>query len=609
MRNSDRIEPNAAPDRAGFAPHVAPTPHAATAGAERTVSATAGAGHPAPGGSGDQPSRDVHGHHSHAPLVTRLSAPGPHALAGCAQADPLSPAERYAEFFVAVQRSNVFADSKTFPDCVPRRPPDDILADYRARRDDPGFSLAHFVGENFTIEAVHASHYVSDPASTLLDHIHGLWPVLTRQPRDHPSFCSLLPLPNSYVVPGGRFGELYYWDSYFTMLGLAAGGRLDLLQAMADNFAYLIDTYGHVPNGTRSYYLSRSQPPVFALMTDLFDVHGDRAATGYLAQLCREHAFWMDGAGCLTPGCAHRRTVCTAAGVRINRYWDDHAHPREEAYAEDTETAGRTARPCHHVYRDLRAAAESGWDFSSRWLDDPADLATIRTTALLPVDLNALLWYTETRIANLYEAAGDAAAAHRYQSMADARQATMDALMWDDATGAWFDYDWQRDARSPRLTAATAMPLYLGLSDPDRAARVADTITSRLLAPGGIATTEHFSGQQWDRPNGWAPLQWIAVQGLRRYGHTELAEDIASRWLHTVADLYSRECKLVEKYRLTRAGPRVVGGSGGEYPLQDGFGWTNGVVGALLRDYDGHPAAGMCGVKCRMDDGKGAPNT
>lgn len=603
MQNSDgESNVNAAPQRdQDPAPHVAPVAHAATAGAERTVSATPSAGHPAPDGNGAPPARDAHGHHAHAPLITRLSTPRPHALAGCAQADPLSPAERYAEFFVAVQRSDVFADSKTFPDCVPRRPPDEILADYRARLDDAGFSLADFVGANFTIETVHASHYVSDPASTLLDHIHGLWPVLTRRPTDHPAFSSLLPLPKSYVVPGGRFAELYYWDSYFTMLGLAASGRHALLRAMADNFAYLIDTYGHVPNGTRSYYLSRSQPPVFALMTELFDAHAVRPAPLYLPQLRREYAFWMDGADSLSPGCAHRRAVRTVAGAPLNRYWDDHAHPREEAYAEDIATAARTTRPCHQVYRDLRAAAESGWDFSSRWLVDPADLATIRTTALLPVDLNALLWYAERRIARLSEASGDAAAAHRYQSMADARRAAIDATMWDDAAGAWFDYDWQRDTRSSRLTAATAMPLFLGLPDPDRAARVADTIASRLLAPGGIATTEHASGQQWDRPNGWAPLQWIAVQGLRRYGHTELADDIASRWLHTVGDLYSRECKLVEKYRLNRLGPRVVGGSGGEYPLQDGFGWTNGVVGALLRDYAGHSAAGMCAVRCGND--------
>uniref|UniRef100_UPI003F4992C4 alpha,alpha-trehalase TreF n=1 Tax=Cupriavidus yeoncheonensis TaxID=1462994 RepID=UPI003F4992C4 len=609
MQNSDgKLNTNAARHRDEEpAPHVAPRPHAATAGAERTISATPGVGHPAPDGNGGRPAGDAHGHHAHAPLVTRLPAPRPHALAGCAQADPLSPAERYAEFFVAVQRSNVFADSKTFPDCVPRRPPDEILAHYRARRDDPGFSLVDFVCENFTMEIVHASHYVSDPASPLLDHINGLWPVLTRQPRDHPAFCSLLPLPKPYVVPGGRFGELYYWDSYFTMLGLAASGRHGLLRAMADNFAYLIDTYGHVPNGTRSYYLSRSQPPVFALMTDLFDAHAVRATPHYLPQLRREHAFWMDGSDSLSLRCAHRRAVRTAAGALLNRYWDDYAHPREEAYAEDIATAGRSTRPCHHVYRDLRAAAESGWDFSSRWLVDPADLATIRTTSLLPVDLNALLWYAETRISKLCETIGDAAAARLYQSMADTRRAAIDGTMWDDAAGAWFDYDWQSDARTRRLTAATAMPLYLGLPDPDRAARVADTIAARLLAPGGIATTEHSSGQQWDRPNGWAPLQWIAVQGLRRYGHTRLADDIASRWLHTVADLYSRECKLVEKYRLNTLGPRVVGGSGGEYPLQDGFGWTNGVAGALLQEYAGHPAAGTCAVKCQNDGDKDSP--
>jgi len=604
MRNSNLATDapaGAKPVVTGPTPHVAPVAHPATPGAERQVSAEPAAGHPAPGGNGNNASRDAHGHHAHAPLVTRLPCPGAHCLEGCSQADPLSPAERYAELFVAVQHSTVFADSKTFPDCIPRLPPDQILANYRAQRDTPGFSLAGFVGANFSLETVHASHYLSDPASSLLDHIAGLWPVLTREPKEHPPFCSLLPLPNPYVVPGGRFGELYYWDSYFTMLGLAGSGRHDLLRAMADNFAYLIDTYGHVPNGTRTYYLSRSQPPVFALMTELFAAHGihaSGAAPDYLPQLRREHAFWMDGAETLPPGCAHRRVVRTADGAVLNRYWDDYAHPREEAYAEDTETAQRATRPCHVVFRDLRAAAESGWDFSSRWLDDPADLATIRTTALLPVDLNALLWHAETRIAALSEAAGSQADTTRYQALADARKAAIDATMWDEASGAYFDYDWHRGARRTRLNAATAMPLFVGLAEPARAERVAATIAARLLEPGGIATSEDDSGQQWDRPNGWAPLQWVAVQGLRRYGCMTLADDIASRWLHTVADLYARECKLVEKYRLQREGSQVVGGDGGEYPLQDGFGWTNGVVGAMLREYAGHPAASVRAARC-----------
>ncbi len=535
--------------------------------------------------------------HAHAPTITHLPSPQPCELPGCAAADAVSPAERYAELFVDVQASGMFADSKTFPDCAPLAAPEDILARYREQRDTPGFSLDDFVRTHFARETIADGHYVSDPYNSLREHIDGLWPVLTREPAEHPPLCSLLPLPRPYVVPGGRFRELYYWDSYFTMLGLSASGRHDLLHAMADNFAYLIDTYGLVPNGTRSYYLSRSQPPVFALMTDLFEVHGVDSAVRYLPQLAREYAFWMDGAAHLQPGNAYRRVVRLPGGALLNRYWDDRAHPREEAYLEDVETARHSDRPAHLVFRDLRAAAESGWDFSSRWCEPDmadgqvtCDLATIRTTAILPVDLNALLWHTECRLAELSELSGDRAGATRYREAADRRRQAVEAIMWDARAGAYVDFDWHRGTLRAHLCAATLMPLFLGLAAPDRAAPIADAVASRLLEEGGLATSEIRSGEQWDRPNGWAPLQWIGIVGLRRYGLEALADDIAHRWLTTVLSLYEREYKLVEKYRLQPRQGAAEGGSGGEYPLQDGFGWTNGVVSALLALYPSHPA-------------------
>lgn len=379
--------------------------------------------------------------HALAPTVTHLPCPGPRTLHGCAAADAVSPAERYAELFVDVQASGLFADSKTFPDCVPLVAPEVILERYRAQRESADFSLDAFVQAHFARETIPDEHYVSNPDHSLRDHIDGLWPVLTREPAEHPSLCSLLPLPRPYVVPGGRFRELYYWDSYFTMLGLAASGRHDLMRAMADNFAYLIDTYGLVPNGTRTYYLTRSQPPVFSLMTTLFEGHVTDACA-YLPQLKREYAFWMDGAEHLRPGGAYRRVVRLPDGAVLNRYWDDRAHPREEAYLEDVETARRSGRPHHIVFRDLRAAAESGWDFSSRWCDaqpdatagysqaPASDLATIRTTCILPIDLNALLWHAEIRLATLCRASGDHDSAKRYTEAADRRRHAIFASMW-----------------------------------------------------------------------------------------------------------------------------------------------------------------------------------
>ncbi|MGM8931070.1 alpha,alpha-trehalase TreF [Salinicola halophyticus] len=504
-------------------------------------------------------------------------------------ADTLTPAERYAELFVDVQSRRVFADSKTFVDCVPRQAPEEILVAYRASRDAPGFDLSAFVQEHFTHEVVPTRDYVSPPNQSLMVHIDGLWDVLTRQPRQHPRYSSLLPLPYAYVVPGGRFSELYYWDSYFTMLGLAESGRPHLLRAMGDNFAYLIDTYGHVPNGNRTYYLSRSQPPVFALMVDLFEHHGVRHARDYLPQLRKEYAYWMAGADTLRCGEAHRHCVRLNDGTLLNRYWDECDTPREEAYLEDVLTAQQTARPATEVYRDLRAGAASGWDFSSRWLDDEK-LSSIRTTALLPIDLNSFLFKLEAQIARLSAESGDVETAERFQDKMETRREAINRLLWDERIGAFFDFDWQRDQPRTALTAATVAPLYVGLASHEQARRIAEVIRARLLVPGGIATTEVFSGQQWDRPNGWAPLQWLAMRGLARYGEMTLARDIAHRWLTTVGNLYESESKLVEKYTLTPTQSGAFGGGGGEYPLQDGFGWTNGVTRQLLHEDPRHAA-------------------
>ncbi|RXZ33843.1 alpha,alpha-trehalase TreF [Oxalobacteraceae bacterium CAVE-383] len=514
-------------------------------------------------------------------------------------ADMLSPADRYRELFVDIQTARIFSDSKSFVDCAPRGDPEQILAAYRAEKSVAGFDLAAFVHAHFDLQIVPPSHYISDPDKSLPDHIDDLWPVLTRHPHQHPPFSSLLPLPNPYVVPGGRFGELYYWDSYFTMLGLAASGRQDLLHAMADNFAYLIDTYGRIPNGTRTYYLSRSQPPLFALMVELFESEGVRDALHYLPQLRKEYDFWMDGAASLAPGQAHRRVVRLPDGALLNRYWDERETPREESFIEDLETARAGERPAPQVYRDLRAAAESGWDFSSRWLATENALHSIRTTAILPVDLNSFLYKLETTIADLSAAdRGEnrvSGLAETFRQKAATRKTAMSRHMWNEQSGAFFDFDWALAAMRRNLTVATVAPLFVQLASPAQAERVAATLGARLLKEGGVATTETESGQQWDEPNGWASMQWLAIRGLEHYGKHELAAEIAHRWLTLVANLYTRESKLVEKYALYKSpeAPGVaLGGRGGEYPLQDGFGWTNGVTRKLLQLYPQHAAAG-----------------
>ena len=506
-------------------------------------------------------------------LVSLLCACGAHA------ADRRTPVEIYGELFERVQLERVYADGKNFVDALPVRPPEQVLAAYREAHKRPDFDLRKFVESNFTPPPAAGAEYHTVPGQDVREHIDALWKVLERKPEDQRPYSSRLALPHRYVVPGGRFNEIYYWDSYFTMLGLEESGRHDLTTSMLDNFAWLIDQVGHIPNGNRTYYLSRSQPPFFAAMVELAALRdGDASYRKYLPQLRREYEFWMEGASSLAPGAAHRRVVRLRDGTLLNRYWDDRNTPREESYREDIEAARGSKRPAAEVYRDLRAAAESGWDFGSRWLADGKTLATIHTTDFIPADLNSLLYQLELTIAKGCEITADAACAKDMRARAATRKAAVARVLWNPAVGAFTDYDWRAQKISDRVSVATLYPLYFRLSDEDKARTIAATVRAKLLQPHGLATTSANTGQQWDAPNGWAPLQWIAIGGLRNYQQESLAGTIAQRWVAKNIEIYRATGKLVEKYDVTGS----AAGGGGEYPLQDGFGWTNGVLRKLL---------------------------
>ncbi len=521
-----------------------------------------------------------------------------------------TPSQLYGQLFEDVQMRRVFPDSKTFVDAVPRDMPAVIVERYREERGEPGFDLPAFVARNFDVPQPKQSTYRSDLGQDVCSHIDALWPVLERQPDEADPRSSLLPLPEPYVVPGGRFGEIYYWDSYFTMLGLEESGRHDLALDMVRNFASLVDRYGHVPNGNRTYYLSRSQPPFLAAMVELIaDKGGDRDAAyaEFLPTLAKEYAFWMEGAEMLVPGSAHRRVVRLEDGTLLNRYWDDRDIPREEAYREDVETARASGRPPEEVYRNLRAAAESGWDFSSRWLEDGETLATIRTTELVPVDLNGLMVQLETTLAKAYHAARRPEKAVEFEARAELRKGAVRRYLWDADLGVFTDYLWREAKPSGTVTAATLSPLFFGLATKAQAQSVAEVVRAKLLQPDGLATTTVTTGQQWDVPNGWAPLQWIAIDGLNSYGEEKLAEAIAQRWMTKVVTTYRGTGKLMEKYNVVD--PSLVTG-GGEYPTQDGFGWTNGVLRKLLALYPNavapRPEAGWCASTPANDNVPGA---
>jgi alpha,alpha-trehalase len=493
-----------------------------------------------------------------------------------------SPDELLGELFQDVQLRRVYSDGMTFVDLVPANQLHTILSRYEKERQKPDFDLHAFVQKYFKDYFANPTGYATNPNHTIEEHIDELWDVLTHE--EYRDKGSLVALPHPYIVPGGRFGAQWYWDSYFTMLGLAESGRYEMIEGMIKNYAFLIRKVGHIPCGNRTYYLSRSQPPFFSHMVRLLaDKKGGLVLMRYLPYLLAEYRFWMKGSRDLhDENPAYRRVVRLPDGSLMNRYYDNKRTPRPEMYKEDVDTALQAPdRLASKIYVDIRAAAESGWDFSSRWFRDGANLQTICTTDILPIDLNCLLAHLEQTIADTYRLAKQGWLADKYDQRVAERREAIDRYCWDQQKGFYFDYDFVAKKQTSCVSLAALFPLYVKIASQEQADLVALVVEKELLKSGGLVTTLATTGQQWDAPNGWAPLHWVTIVGLRNYGHNELAEKIKRNWVDTNLKIYKEEGKLVEKYNVID--PSMSAG-GGEYELQDGFGWTNGVLLKLLSE-------------------------
>jgi len=481
----------------------------------------------------------------------------------------------FPKLFHDVQTSGIFPDGKTFADARPVEEADIINEEYEHLKTTPDFDLKSFVEVSFELPSALKIAEI-EKAETATSHIKNLWSILQRKdPKKNQG--NRLSLPHPYVVPGGRFREIYYWDSYFTMLGLLASGEETLAKGMLDNFAFQIKKIGFIPNGNRSYFLSRSQPPYFARMVQLLADHGIVQIEDYAQVLETEYAFWMDASGDFTADTT-RRAISVGDNV-LNRYWDDSPTPRPESYLEDLELAEQSTQEASILYRNLRAACESGWDFSSRWCADPMDLSTIRCAELLPVDLNCLLYDLESTLARAFSSDDDKSS--YYTSLAQKRKESILKYFWNDDIGTFCDYDVKNNAVLHQITAASLQPLFSNIATTSQADSVIAVAEQHLLKDKGLLTTTIVSGQQWDAPNGWAPLQYIYYKSLLNYGHTEKAADFAKRWTALGDTVFTETGKMMEKYNVEGTGGA---GGGGEYPNQDGFGWTNGVYLTLKRN-------------------------
>jgi alpha,alpha-trehalase len=295
---------------------------------------------------------------------------------------------------------------------------------------------------------------------------------------------------------------------------------------------------------------------------------GIEAILPYLETLEKEYLFWME-----------KRSVLFTDGTVLNRYWDDNKGPREESYREDIEIyKGVNDEQKENLYRNIRAACESGWDFSSRWFQDYRNLSTVRTTEILPVDLNSLLYNMEVKLSEWFSFEGNEIKSKKYAENAEIRLKLINKYFWDRKKGFFFDYSYKDEKKTDVWSLAGLYPLFFKIATEEEAEKVAEHISEKFLYEGGLVTTLNETGQQWDKPNGWAPLQWIAVKGLEFYGYNSLAEEIAKRFVNLASRVFEKTGKMMEKYNVCDM--TLVAG-GGEYPLQDGFGWTNGIVSAM----------------------------
>jgi alpha,alpha-trehalase len=491
-----------------------------------------------------------------------------------------APDQLYGQLFIDVQMQNILHDGKTFVDCIPKKDPLLIVQEYLLlKKENPQLNLKAFVIANFIIPESTGPVKDSIKQKPVLIHINELWKSLRRNPLQKKNANStLLNLPFPYIVPGGRFREIYYWDSYFTMLGLRASGEDETVENMVKNFAFLIDNFGHIPNGNRNYYLSRSQPPFFSMMVELLaQIKNESIYAEYLPQLEKEYDYWMDKSA------ATHHVVKMPDGSLLNRYYDQLNIPRQESYKEDVLIAQKPVTINTELYRDIRSAAESGWDFSSRWLADAKQLNTMQTTQIIPVDLNCLLYKLEITLQKACVIQKNTTKAKLYGNLAAKRKKSILKYFWS-ASKSWFtDYQINRNSQSPALSLAGMYPLYFSIATSQQALQAKNILQQKFLMPGGLITTLQYSHQQWDAPNGWAPLQWISIVGLSNYGYDKLAANTAQRWVNLNKNVYRRTGKMMEKYNVVDINLEA---GGGEYIAQDGFGWSNGVFLALIKKYN-----------------------
>jgi len=516
------------------------------------------------------------------------------------------------KFLRCVKKVNPNVDSKSIVDRATRKPIEQVLMALDDLDEHNLDQVQQFVDTHLHepgIEIIRAelTDWVEEPR--FLKHINSeelrhfctalnrvwldLYKKLDMSKLEQECVTSHLPMRYPFIVPGGRFIEIYYWDTYWTIEGLLVCGMIDTVRQMIENFIFFIKKFGFIPNGSRIYYLNRSQPPYFAQMVMRYYDYcmncdqlspeakqqvEDFVLTDAYKCILIEYRYWT-----------RQKSVeilidkRTKRKFKFSRYTVNTNMARPESYFEDMHTASecKTEAERQKMYCDITAAAESGYDFSSRWFKDPMNMSTIQTTDLIPVDLNAVLYKNELILSSLSEAKGDDLKAKLFKRLAIKRRYAINKLLWSKENYCWADYNLKTGRLTDHFYTSNLAPLWFDMRPPS-GVRASDIIAKHRGVfdsyDGGVPVSLLKTTQQWDFNNVWAPNQHSYIMMLLKH-EPRMALKLARKFFNTVYYGWKRTGMIYEKYDVHVPGER---GAGGEYDVQTGFGWTNGVIFSLI---------------------------
>lgn len=522
-----------------------------------------------------------------------------------------SPVYCHGPLLHTVQMAKIFNDSKTFVDLKIKTSEEQVLQNFNQMLNETnnpthdeikqfvnnnfedGKELENWLPPDFKEKPSFLSQITDEKLKNFGQQIVSLWKILARKMnsdvQQNPSQYSLIYLPNGFIIPGGRFKEIYYWDTYWIIRGLLISEMKDTAKGMIENLMHLVKQLGHVPNGSRVYYKQRSQPPLLTRMVAQYiNYTGDY---DWLKEnihiLDQELEYWIKE--------RMVRVKKRSMVFRMFHYNAPSEGPRPESYREDVMTS-QSFNDTQEAFNQLKSGAESGWDFSSRWFFDSegqntGNLSNIDTTRVIPVDLNAIIYDAFLTLGNLYDSLKNHTQAIKWKTKARMQEFAITNILWSEKHGIWLDYDLKLSKHRPYFYPSNVMPLMTDCCVVQKSNYSVKKILQFLKDnnipdyPGGTPTSTIQSGEQWDFPNAWPPLQSILIYSLANTKNEEaqkLAFDLADKWVQANYLGFQDSGEMFEKYDAEQPGKY---GGGGEYVVQAGFGWTNGVILELLNTY------------------------